>query len=67
MNQSIAPQSPSTLIDRKIEQLGGWRGQTLAKVRRIILATDPVNEVALPDLIRAAVSLNRQTKAKPKP
>jgi hypothetical protein len=33
--------SASALIDDKIETLGGWRGRTLAKVRRIILEADP--------------------------
>ena len=31
----------SKRIDRKIEDLGDWRGETLAKVREIILAADP--------------------------
>jgi hypothetical protein len=30
----------SALIDARIEQLGGWRGKTLAKVRAIIHAAD---------------------------
>ena len=34
-------ESASTLIDKKIKQLGDWRGKTLAKVRKIILAADP--------------------------
>ncbi|MBP7704737.1 MAG: DUF1801 domain-containing protein [Caulobacter sp.] len=29
------------LIDEKIEALGDWRGQTLAGVRKVILAADP--------------------------
>ena len=33
--------SPSTLIDAKIHQLGDWRGQTLARVRALILHADP--------------------------
>lgn len=28
--------SPSQLIDAKIEKLGGWRGETLAAIRKII-------------------------------
>lgn len=31
----------SATIDAKIEQLGGWRGTMLAKVREIIRAADP--------------------------
>ena len=34
-------QSASTLIDEKIKQLTGWRGETLAHVRAIIHAADP--------------------------
>lgn len=34
-------ESPSSRIDEKIEQLGDWRGRTLAKVRDIIHAADP--------------------------
>jgi hypothetical protein len=33
--------SPSELIDARIAALGDWRGETLARVRRIIRATDP--------------------------
>ena len=31
----------SKLIDGRIEELGGWRGETLGRVRRIIRAADP--------------------------
>jgi hypothetical protein len=34
-------ESASTLIDAKIEKLADWRGETLAKVRSMILAADP--------------------------
>ncbi|MCC6362506.1 MAG: DUF1801 domain-containing protein [Bryobacterales bacterium] len=34
-------ESASALIDGKIRELGGWRGETLAKVREIIHAADP--------------------------
>jgi hypothetical protein len=34
-------ESPSQLIDAKIEELGDWRGETLSKVRGIIRAADP--------------------------
>ena len=33
--------SASGLIDRRIAELGDWRGKTLARVRRLILAADP--------------------------
>jgi hypothetical protein len=33
--------SASTLIDARIEQLGGWRGQTLARLRALIRDADP--------------------------
>ena len=36
-----AADSPSRLIDAKIEELGGWRGKTFARVRTLILAADP--------------------------
>src|ERR1700742_3387269 len=130
-------ESASTLIDQKVNELGDWRGKTLAKVRDIIHKADPeiveewkwakaaspgtpvfshagiictgetyknavkmtfakgaslpdpsrlfnsslegnvrraidihegdkINEAALKDLIRAAVTLNLQNKSKPK-
>jgi hypothetical protein len=33
--------SPSRLIDAKIAALGDWRGETLARVRRVIKQADP--------------------------
>jgi hypothetical protein len=33
--------SPSDLIDARIAELGDWRGEVLARVRKIIRATDP--------------------------
>ncbi len=35
------PDSPSALIDAKIQELDDWRGHTLAHVRALIHATDP--------------------------
>jgi len=35
------PVSPSWLIDAKIKSLGGWRGETLARVRTLIKDADP--------------------------
>jgi hypothetical protein len=34
-------ESASALIDNKIRELGDWRGETLAKIRRIIHEADP--------------------------
>jgi hypothetical protein len=34
-------ESPSRLIDARIEELGDWRGKTLARVRRLIKQADP--------------------------
>src|ERR671914_1600298 len=33
--------SPSQLIDARIEELGGWRGETLARIRMLIRQADP--------------------------
>jgi hypothetical protein len=33
--------SPSRLIDAKIKKLGDWRGETLARVRKLIKQADP--------------------------
>lgn len=38
---SETAESASAFIDRKIEELGDWRGKTLAQVRKIILEADP--------------------------
>lgn len=37
----VVPESASSRIDQKIEQLGDWRGQTLARVRGLIREADP--------------------------
>jgi hypothetical protein len=34
-------ESPSQLIDEKIKELGDWRGETLATIRRLIKQADP--------------------------
>jgi hypothetical protein len=39
--QPTNPESASAQIDQRIEELGDWRGETLAKVRRIIKEADP--------------------------
>ena len=36
-----AAASPARLIDARIEELGDWRGETLARVRRLIRGADP--------------------------
>ena len=33
--------SPSQLIDARIEELGDWRGETLARIRELIKQADP--------------------------
>ena len=37
----MSEQSPSQLIDQRIEELGDWRGETLARVRKLIRQADP--------------------------
>ncbi len=32
---------PSELISRRIKELGGWRGKTLTKIRKLIKEADP--------------------------
>jgi hypothetical protein len=34
-------ESPSALIDKRINELGDWRGETLSKVRKLIHDADP--------------------------
>jgi hypothetical protein len=34
-------QSPSQLIDARIEELADWRGRTLSRIRRLIKQADP--------------------------
>jgi hypothetical protein len=41
MKKPAAAESASAKIDDRIEQLGDWRGKTLAKVREIIHKADP--------------------------
>ena len=38
---SVAEQDPSSLIDARIEELGDWRGETLARIRALIREADP--------------------------
>jgi hypothetical protein len=41
MERTIPMQSASASIDAKINQLGDWRGKTLAHVRKLIHGADP--------------------------
>ena len=41
MTKTTPEKSASALIDEKIEELGDWRGKTLARVRKIVRAADP--------------------------
>ena len=36
-----AKRTPAQLIDERIRDLGGWRGETLARMRALILEADP--------------------------
>jgi hypothetical protein len=40
-NEGKEGDSPSRLIDARIEELGDWRGETLARVRALIGQADP--------------------------
>jgi len=40
-NAGATSNPASRLIDERIRSLGGWRGETLAEVRRLIHAADP--------------------------
>src|SRR4029453_9993868 len=39
--KSMTDKSASELIDRKIEGLGGWRGEKLSRLRTLIREADP--------------------------
>ena len=41
MKKSVPAESGSAFIDAKIDELGDWRGKTLAKVRELIHQADP--------------------------
>src|SRR5205814_2733760 len=41
MKKPVPAESASASIDEKIQELGDWRGKTLAKVREIIHQADP--------------------------
>ena len=40
-SKAQSSESPSRLIDARIEELGDWRGATLARVRALIKEADP--------------------------
>ncbi|MBK8975274.1 MAG: DUF1801 domain-containing protein [Planctomycetes bacterium] len=39
--ETASTESPSALIDARIEELGDWRGEVLARIRALIKAADP--------------------------
>ena len=41
MKKTVTTESASALIDERIKDLGGWRGKTLQKVRRLIKKAGP--------------------------
>jgi hypothetical protein len=41
MKKIVSAESASALIDKRIKELGDWRGKTLAKVRDLIHEADP--------------------------
>ncbi len=41
MKRPVPVESASALIDKRIEELGDWRGRTLARVREIVHEADP--------------------------
>jgi hypothetical protein len=43
-NGAAAAKSPAELIDARIEELGDWRGETLARIRQLI-------KQAVPDVV----------------
>ena len=40
-SQSKSVESPSDLIDARIEELGDWRGETLSRLRGLVKDADP--------------------------
>ena len=40
-NAAHEDESPSRLIDRRIEELGDWRGEMLSRIRTIMKQADP--------------------------
>jgi hypothetical protein len=40
-HEQATGEAASRLIDQRIRELGGWRGETLARMRALILGADP--------------------------
>jgi hypothetical protein len=40
-DNATPPDAASRLIDKRVKSLAGWRGETLARMRGLILAADP--------------------------
>ena len=40
-NNDAAAKSPAELIDARIKELGDWRGEMLARIRKLIKKADP--------------------------
>jgi hypothetical protein len=40
-SKTKSEESPSRLIDARIKELDGWRGETLSKIRKLIKQADP--------------------------
>ena len=40
-HEQATGKAASRLIDQRIRELGDWRGETLARMRALILAADP--------------------------
>ena len=40
-HEQATGKAASRLIDQRIRDLGGWRGETLARMRALILEADP--------------------------
>ena len=40
-SEASSEKSPSQLIDRRIKELGDWRGETLSRVRALITQAEP--------------------------
>ncbi len=40
-SEATSSATASQLIDQRIQELGDWRGETLAQVRKLILEADP--------------------------
>ncbi len=53
-------QSASELISKRIAELGDWRGEALARMRKLIKEADPDVVEAL---IRQAIALNGSVKS----